>query len=55
MKQLAGSVNDLMGGNEGEGKGNDANKNQNTSNQNNSSQGTQGGAPQSNPKEQKNR
>jgi hypothetical protein len=55
MKQLAGSVNDLMGGNEGEGKANDANKNQNTSNQNSSSQGTQGGAPQSKPKEQKNR
>jgi len=55
MKQLAGSVNDLMGGNEGEGKANDANKNQNTSNQNSSSQGTQGGAPTSKPKEQKNR
>ncbi|MDX6305349.1 MAG: hypothetical protein QOI77_2318 [Blastocatellia bacterium] len=50
MKQLAGSVNDWMGGNEGEGKENDANKNQNTSNQNSSSQGTQSGAPQSKPK-----
>jgi hypothetical protein len=53
MKQLAGSVNDLMGGDENSGKGNDANKNQNTSNQNSAPQG-----PQSKPKgggsEQKN-
>lgn len=53
MKQLAGSVNDLMGGAEDPGKGNDANKNQNKSNQNGASQG-----PQSKPKggssEQKN-
>ena len=55
MKQLAGSVNDFMGVNEDEGKGNEANKNQNNSNQNSSSQGTQGGAAQSKPKEQKNR
>jgi hypothetical protein len=57
MKQLAGSVNDLMGGNEEAGKGNNANKNQNTSNQNSSAQGTQN-APQTKPKaepsEQKN-
>jgi hypothetical protein len=54
MKQLAGSVNDLMGGERDAGKGNDANKNQNTSNQNSAPQG-----PQSKPKvgssEQKNR
>jgi|ERR1700738_4934657 len=54
MKQLAGSVNDLMGGDQEAGKGNDANKNQNTSNQNSAPQG-----PQSKPKggssEQKNR
>ena len=53
MKQLAGSVNDLMGGAEDPGKGNDANKNQNKSNQNGAPQG-----PQSKPKggssEQKN-
>jgi anti-sigma factor RsiW len=45
MKQLAGSVNDLIGGDENAGKGNDANKNQNTSNQNGAAQG-----PQSKPK-----
>jgi hypothetical protein len=45
MKQLAGSVNDLMGGAEDPGKGNDANKNQNKSNQNGAPQG-----PQSKPK-----
>jgi hypothetical protein len=54
MKQLAGSVNDFMGGERDAGKGNDANKNQNTSNQNSAPQG-----PQSKPKvgssEQKNR
>jgi len=50
MKQLAGSVNDLMGGTEDPKKGNDANKNQNTSNQNGARQGTQNGAPQSKPK-----
>jgi hypothetical protein len=49
MKQLAGSVNDLMGGNEDPGKENDANKNQNASNQNSAAQGAQGGAPQSKP------
>ena len=42
MKQLAGSVNDLMGGDEDTGKGNDANKNQNKSNQNGAPQGPQG-------------
>ena len=41
VKQLAGSVNDLMGGDENSGKGNDANKNQNTSNQNSAPQSTQ--------------
>ncbi len=50
MKQLAGSVNDLMGGTEDPKKGNDANKNQNTSNQNGARQGTQHSAPQSKPK-----
>jgi len=59
MKQLAGSVNDLMNGEEDKGKGNDTNKNQNTSNQNSSTQGTKNSASQSKPKgrssEQKNR
>jgi len=59
VKQFAGSVNDIMSGNENQGKENDANKNQNTSNQNSSTQGTQNRAPQSKPKggnsEQKNR
>jgi len=54
MKQLAGSVNDLMGGEQDAGKGNNANQNQNTSNQNSAPQG-----PQNKPKrgnsEQKNR
>src|SRR3984893_2331938 len=50
MKQLAGSVNDLMGGDKESEKGNDANKNQNTSNQNSAPQGTQNSAPQSKPK-----
>jgi hypothetical protein len=54
MKQLAGSVSDLMGGEQDAGKEKDANKNQNTSNQNSAPQG-----PQSKPKggssEQKNR
>jgi hypothetical protein len=59
MKQFAGSVNDLMGGNDDSGKGNDANKNQNTSNQNAAPKGAQNAAPQSKPKdgssEQRNR
>src|SRR6266446_890833 len=59
MKQIAGSVNDLMSGEEDSGKGNDTNKNQNTSNQNSATQGTKNSASQSNPKggssEQKNR
>jgi hypothetical protein len=50
VKQLAGSVNELMGGDEDSGKGNDANKNQNTSNQNSATQATQNSAPQSKPK-----
>jgi hypothetical protein len=58
MKQIAGSVNDLMSG-EDSGKENEANKNQNTSNQNGAAQGTKNGASQSKPKggssEQKNR
>src|SRR6266516_36517 len=41
MKQMAGSVNDLMGSDQDAGKGNDANKNQNTSNQNSAPQGAQ--------------
>ena len=53
MKQIAGSVNDLMGGNEDPGKENEANKNQNTSNQNSPTQGPQskskrGGSEQKN-------
>jgi len=59
MKQFAGSVNDLMGGNDDSGKGNDANKNQNTSNRNAAPKGAQNAVPQSKPKdgssEQKNR
>ena len=50
MKQLAGSVNDLIGGEEDSGKGNEANKNQNTSNQNSATQGTKNSAPQGKPK-----
>ncbi len=49
MKQLADSVNDVMGGEDAE-KGNDANKNQNTSNQNGAAKGTKNNAPQSKPK-----
>ncbi len=52
MKQLAGSVNDLMGGNEDAGKENHANKNQNASNQNSTAQGAQSGASQSKPKDE---
>jgi hypothetical protein len=58
MRQLADSVNDLMGGNEDKGKENDANKNQNTTNQNGPAQGTKNGAAQSKPSvgpEQQNR
>jgi hypothetical protein len=59
VKQLAGSVNDLMGGGEDSGKGNDANKNENTSNQNGAAPGTKNNASQSKPKggsaDQKNR
>jgi anti-sigma factor RsiW len=50
MKQLAGSVNDLMGGAENSGKGNEGNKNQSSSNQNGAPQGPKNGAPQSKPK-----
>jgi hypothetical protein len=45
VKQIAGSVNDLMTGDENSGKGNDANQNQNSANQNSAPQG-----PQSKPK-----
>jgi hypothetical protein len=59
MKQLAGSVNELMGGDEEAPKENDANKNQNSSNQNGAAQGTKNNAAQSKSKggsnEQKNR
>jgi hypothetical protein len=59
MKQIAVSVNDLMGGKEDAGKENDANKNQNTSNQNGAAPGTKNNASQSKPKggsaDQKNR
>jgi hypothetical protein len=54
MKQLAGSVNDLMGGHEKSGKANEANKNQNTSNQNSAPQGPQG-KPKDGSSEQQNR
>src|SRR3989441_12949658 len=53
MKQIAGSVNDLMSGEEDSGKGNDTNKNQNTSNQNSATQGTKNNASQSKPKGEK--
>jgi hypothetical protein len=59
MKQIAGSVNDLMSGDENSGKENEANKNQNSSNQNSAAPGPKDGASQSKPKggssEQKNR
>ena len=51
MKQLADSVNDVMGGDEDKGKGNDANQNQNTSNQNGAAKGSKNNAPQSKPKD----
>jgi anti-sigma factor RsiW len=41
VKKLAGSVDDLMGGDDGAGKGNDANKNKNTSNQEGAPRGSQ--------------
>jgi hypothetical protein len=41
VKQIAGSVNDLMTGDENSGKGKDANQNQNSTNQNSASQGSQ--------------
>jgi anti-sigma factor RsiW len=58
VKQLAGSVNELMGGDEQQ-KDNDANKNQNKSNQNSSPQGPKGngseGKSQSNNSQSTNR
>ena len=53
VKQFAGSVNDLMSGEEDSGKGNETNKNQNTSNQNSATQGTKNNASQSKPKGEK--
>ena len=50
MKQIAGSVNDIMNADQDSGKENEANKNQNTSNQNGAAQGTKNGASQSKPK-----
>lgn len=50
MKQIAGSVNDIMNADQESGKENEANKNQNTSNQNGAAQGTKNGASQSKPK-----
>jgi anti-sigma factor RsiW len=44
MKKLAGSVDDLMGGDDGSGKGNNADQNQNRSNQNGASQGPKSSA-----------
>jgi len=59
MKQIAGSVNDIINADQDSGKENEANKNQNTSNQNGAAPGTKNGASQSKPKsggsEQKNR
>ncbi len=52
VKQVAGSVNELMNGDEGSGKGTNANQNQNTSNQNNAPQGSQDNS-QSKPKSRK--
>jgi len=49
VKQVAGSVNEIMNGDEGSGKGTNANQNQNTSNQNNAPQGSQDNS-QSKPK-----
>src|SRR6266542_6794158 len=49
VKQVAGSVNELMNGDEGSGKGTNENQNQNTSNQNNAPQGSQDNS-QSKPK-----
>jgi anti-sigma factor RsiW len=54
MKQLAGSVNELMGGDDDSGKGNDANKNQNSENQNSAPQGVTNTPPQSKPKSGRN-
>jgi anti-sigma factor RsiW len=54
VKQLAGSVNDLMSGDESSGKGNDGNQNQNSSNQNRAPQGSQG-KPKSQSSQQKGR
>jgi len=50
MKQIAGSVNDLMGGNQDSGKENDTNKNQNSSNQSGAPQGTKNSAAPGKPK-----
>jgi hypothetical protein len=47
MKKLEASVDNLMNGEEGSEKGNDANRNQNKSNQNGAAQGTKGEAPDS--------
>ena len=52
VKQVAGSVNEIMNGDEGSGKGTNANQNQNTSNQNNAPQGSQDNS-QSKPKSRK--
>jgi Putative zinc-finger len=59
VKQIAGSVNDLMGGSQDSGKENDTNKNQNSSNQSGAPQGTKNstapGKPKSGSSEQKKR
>jgi anti-sigma factor RsiW len=47
MKKLAGSVDDLMGGDGDAGKGNDANQNQNKSNQNSAPQSSKDNASDS--------
>jgi len=54
MRQIADRVNNLMGGDENSGKGNDANKNQNKSNQNSAPQGSQS-RPQDGGSDQKGR
>ena len=56
VKQLAGSVNDLMGEDERGKNQNDANQNKNSSNQNSTSQGSPGGAkPKGSTSQPKNR
>ena len=55
VKQLAGSVNELIGEDQDEQLGSDANKNQNTANQNNASPGTKDGSSRNKSKNDRNR